>query len=148
MSVKFRLLPEHKAILIQYFGSVRQSEVLALSAHHVANTELPISYTKVIDLSGMVETDLDFSRIHAVMGGYQRASATHKIKMTCLVFAPSDLAFATSRIFQNFAALSDDVEVSVFRSFENLTPCLGLDDTSYEDLFGGDILQDWQELSA
>ncbi len=151
MPVKFSVLPSIKTVVIQFSGYVTQAEFLAMISRQANDPTMPFSFTKIVDHSRMEDNDLCFERVMSIMGNFQRAvrndtSDQAVNSMLCVVYAPSDLAFATSRIFESIAAMSDEVEIYVYRTPEDVMAKAGMPDMTLSQLSQQAEVAGWREI--
>lgn len=108
-------------VYARYEGSVALADVTRMFAAYQQDPDFDRTLPHLVDLSRLTETDAGFAEMFALFAMYGRAYAAANARMRCAIFAPSDLTFGVSRIFENLAETSDWLDTAIFGNLEEAT---------------------------
>jgi hypothetical protein len=118
MPVSYIISRDDTYVLARYEGAVTLAQVTAMFAAYQQDPAFRPERPHLVDLSLMSGTDAGFADVFALFAMFGRSYAAANARMRCAIFAPSELAFGISRIFENLSETSDRIETALFDDFD------------------------------
>lgn len=134
MAVTYEILRDGSLAVIRYIGTITKEEIVASQRDYLSDPEYRPGTPELAVFDEAREMDFDFQKVWSLLSevgaGYQAAAGAPRIS----IFAPSDMPFGLSRIFQALAEYESDLQVMVHRTEADALAWLGRDERRIADL--------------
>lgn len=117
-------LSEHNVLFARCFGQVSPDDVIDWHLDSQITQTSKFGFLTIIDLSEVTGTDMTFDDLNAIHARLVRHYEPRRQKLSIFLYAPDDLTFGMTRILQSMSAMTDHVNVHVFRDCEALKSIL------------------------
>ncbi len=117
---------EHDLIVMRCWGKVTMQELRSTFVAAVHDPNYRYGMSEFGDFSGVTSVDLGFPEMMALAerfrAGYERSRNVAKVAY----FAPGDIAFGMTRMFQTLTSDVENLDLGLFRTLEPALEHLGI----------------------
>jgi hypothetical protein len=135
LPIEYSISLDLNLVFTRWFGNVDLDQFRELFAIYLEDENYLVGRPQFCDFSGITSMDADFNGIWSVLAMVNAPKVSLERKSKCVVFAPGDMAFAFSRIYQSLAEYEDGVQVTVCREEQEALAALGLADETIEEMW-------------
>lgn len=114
MPVRYRIEAGGAYVTACYEGQVDLADVVRVYSEYRNDPAFLPSRPHLVDLSALRGSSAGFSEIRDALSMFERTQAQMNAPLRISVFAPTDLGFGLSRMFETMASMSAFVDARVF----------------------------------
>ncbi len=134
MPVSHQFTADNSAAVIHLFGVVDADEIIDDIKLYHSDVRYRPGLPELAVLDGVVDMRLSFPSTQGLFERMRCLYLRHAPNTKLSIYAPGDLAFGTSRMFQTVAAGGDGLDVGLHRAEADAIGWLGRAETTISDL--------------
>lgn len=134
MPIEYAISHDLDLCYARHVGKITLDDYLENWATYVADPDYRAGRPEILDLSRALLVDLGLEHARRLLSEVNAQGGGTPVRTVTSVWAPSDLAFGISRMYESLASMVDGIEVFVTRSEREALDRLGLTHGSIAEL--------------
>ena len=136
MSVPMNYLISNEldVVYARWSGNVALDQFRAMFEMYLNDENYVLGRPDLCDFSGLEALDADFNQIWSALNMVNAVEGKEKDKTHTVIYAPSEIAYGSARMYQSLAEYEGGVKVTVCRTEAETLAVLNLDFPSIDDL--------------
>ncbi len=125
MPIAHRYDDQLRTLFIDVSGEVTETELVDAARKLASDPSIPPGRRELLDLSGAQQTTVTpavLRHVAAIFGATDKTPAESRVA----IYAPGDLFFGLSRMYETFRSSSSPVQIRVFRALDEARTWLGI----------------------
>ena len=131
MPIEFFTSLERDLVYARWWGSIDSQTRYDNFSRYLSDVHYKPGRDELIDVSGVTETDWDYSRAAALLRRVNAQKPGTLVQTRTVVWAPDDLTYGCARMLQTLAEMASGISVEIYRSE---TCALGAYDLPYSTI--------------
>ncbi len=114
MPVSYEIKADDGYVEARYVGVVTMAEVRTMFETYLGDPDFRTDLTHLVDLSQINADSIGFSEVFALSGMFSRSIAETGRQMRIAIFAPNELTYGLSRMFESLSGPEKGVDARIF----------------------------------
>ena len=126
MQNTYSIHPEFSLLCKRLSGHVTHEQLTELGQRAFSDARYEKSMRVFEDLRNLETVDFDYNRVRSLGQSVAKRFTGYSVVIRTAHYAPGDLAFGIARMFQTILSDSQNLDIGVFRDFDEAVDFLGL----------------------